>query len=236
MNRLAVCACAVALLLAVPDLARAEEGSSQANFSSERFALLLGLGAYQPTRNDGGAFDQTFGGDQGPMLRLGLDYYAYRIPYVGPIGLGVHTGWARYKGTACDNSVPPICNGSTGITEKLKLNIFPVAALALLRIDVLARHTPVPLIFTGRIGVDSVFFISKKGSTKDGKGRTHGLRWGLEAAIELNSISPRRAASLDDEFGINSSFLFVEIFSSDADSKIPLGDKLAWVIGLGLTL
>ena len=216
-------------LLAVTLCLAAVPASANENLemSPETFLLQIGVGMYQP--NDSTAFDQFFGGDNGPVLEAELDFFVYRIPYLGPIGFGVRGAWARYKETAVTTS------GGATSSEKTKLNLFPLAAMAVLRIDGLARHTPVPLIFSGKIGIDSIFYFEKKGGVRGGSGRTHGFRWAAQAAFELNSIAPRRANALDEDWGINSSFLYFELSGSNANSKISLGDKLSWTAGLGLT-
>ena len=197
------------------------------DMSPESFALQFGVGMYQPDNSE--AFDNFFSGDNGPILELEFDFFVYRIPYVGPIGFGVRAAWAKYEGTATTVS------GSVISNEKTKLQIFPLSAMAVLRIDALARHTPVPIVFAGKVGIDSILFFEKTGSVRSGEGRTHGFRWAVQAGLELNAISPRRANALDEDWGINSSFLYFELSGSDANSKISLGDKLGWTAGLGLT-
>ena len=179
-------------------------------------------------------WDFIYGGDNGPLLNIEMDFFLYRIPYVGPIGLAISAGWARYQGQACDAAtITP--TGCMQVSQKATFNLFPVAIMALLRVDVLAERTPVPLVFVGKIGFDSIFFTEKIAPGKE-SGRSHGLRWGAQFNLELNSISPKRANALDDDWGINSSYLFFELIGSDANSKSNIADKLAWTAGLGLTL
>ncbi len=202
-----------------------------AAWSPEGFALQLGVGVYRPDPGDA-VFDSIYSGDNGPLLSLEFDFLIYRIPYIGPFGLGVSGGWAKYSGSAC------ALNGGGGscspTNESTKFSIFPVTPLFVLRIDGLARHTPLPLVFMGKVGYDSVFFIEKVGGDKS-SGRTHGFRWGANVALELNFINTRRARALDDDWGINSSYIFVEVGGSDANSRVQLGDKVFWFAGLGLT-
>jgi hypothetical protein len=79
-----------------------------------------------------------------------------------------------------------------------------------------------------------VFFTEKIGGGKQ-SGRSHGFMWAAQLALELNFINPRRANSLDEDWGINSSFFFFELAGSDANSRAPVGDKLYFTGGLGLT-
>ena len=100
--------------------------------------------------------------------------------------------------------------------------------IATLRIDALARNTPVPLVFTGKIGYNTVFFKESVGGAES-RGRSHGLGWGAQIALELNFINPRRANALDEDWGINSSFFFFEIAGSDANNRAGTEARPRWV-------
>ncbi len=228
MRHQALATMALLAALTLGTSAQAQEGK---DWTKENFGFQFGVGTYKPQATPD-VFGLLFGNDRGPLVNFEFDIYAYHIPYVGPIGLGGAFGWAKYTGDAC---VAGDMTCSMHTTEKVKVNLFPVTAYALLRLDTLARHTPVPLVFTGKIGYDSVFFVAKKNNSTEGKGRSSGLRWAAQVAIELNQLSPKRARALDDDWGINSTNLFFEMFGSDANSKLPLGDKFAWMAGLGLT-
>jgi hypothetical protein len=92
----------------------------------------------------------------------------------------------------------------------------------------------VPFVFSGKVGYNTVFFKETAGAGK-GTGRSHGFGWAAQLALELNFINPRRANALDEDWGINSSFFFFELAGSDANSRAPMGDKLYFTGGLGLT-
>lgn len=219
-------ALATSASVALPASAQYSDELRQRNrrASSENLGLELKIGTYDPDANAG----PLFGGDNGPLLQLEFDVFAYRIPYVGLIGGGVALGWARYEARLCQD---PEC--TQRFDEKAKLKLFPIATLAVLRFDVLARQLDIPLVVTGKIGFDSIFYRSSGGTS--GSGRTHGLRWAIQFALELDFLDRRRAAALDQEWGINHSTLFVEIFGSSANSSVDLGSNLAWTIGLGIT-
>lgn len=205
--------------------------------SPEHFTWELRLGSYTPdTQSD--AFSQVFHDDGGPMVALELDAHLLRIPYVGPLGLGISAGWARYRGNSCvsNDAGAPTCPtaDSTDSTESAKLVLFPISAMAVLRIDALARELSVPLIFTGKLGLDTIFFRSRTGSRTDGEGRSLGLRWAVQVALELDFLDRRAARALDEDWGINHSFVFFELYGSTASSTIPLGDR-TFAAGLGMT-
>ena len=228
----------------VPALAHAETSEEirtrRATSSSEYASFELGLGPYQPAQmlNERNATNLVFDGDDGPMLRIEIDGWLYRIPYVGLIGVGVSWGWAEYSERLCSNSS---CSGR--IDEEGSLTLFPLAPLAVLRADVLARELGVPLVLSGKIGADFIFWTAKGGG--NGRGTAIGLRWAVQAAIELDFINPRRARSLDEDWGINHTTLYFELIGSTAQQsytaggqarQLKFGTALSWIIGLGLHL
>ncbi len=221
----------LAVMALAPEHARAEavSESTQEGWSPEGYLLSFGIGAYRPDPGNP-VFDVVYPGDNGPLLLVEFDFFLYRIPFLGPIGLGVAGGWAGYKGFTCiADTVTP--DGCTPSTERTKFSIFPLNVMAVLRIDALARKTSVPFVFTGKAGFNSVFFNESGG----GSGRSHGFGWAAQIALELNFINQRRANALDEDWGINSSFFFFELAGSDANSRSPVGDKFYFTGGLGLT-
>jgi len=222
----------VAIAFANTASAEAVSESTKPGWSPEGYLLSFGVGAYRP---DPGVpeFNAVYAGDNGPLLLGEFDIFVYRIPFLGPIGLGLQGGWAAIQGQACQSGT---IVGDTCVptTQSAKFTIFPLNVLAVLRVDSLARMTPVPLVFTGKIGFNSVFFNEDVGAGKQ-SGRSHGLGWAAQIALELNFVNPRRANALDEDWGINSSFFYFELAGSDANSRAPVGDKLYFLGGLGLT-
>lgn len=221
----------IAVIGVSPDFARAEtaEYASKEGWSPEGYLLSFGVGAYRPDPGDQ-FFDLVYPGGNGPLLLGEFDFLLYRIPFIGPIGIGVAGGWAAYKGAAClDGTITP--TGCTPSTQSAKFTLFPLNAMVILRVDSLARKTPVPLVFTGKVGYNTIFFKENIG----GRGRTHGFGWAAQIALELNFINPRRANALDEDWGINSSFFFFELAGSDANNRAPMGDKLYFTGGVGIT-
>ncbi len=52
------------------------------------------------------------GAGNGPLLLVEFDFFLYRIPFLGPIGIGIAGGWAGYKGVACETGT------ITGVQKK----------------------------------------------------------------------------------------------------------------------
>ena len=227
-------ALAAVLGLALSSDAHAEsisEGNEE-GWSPEGFLLSFGIGAYRPDPGSQ-AFNQTYPSGNGPILLGEFDFFLYRIPFLGPMGIGVAGGWANYKGSACV-VVNNACDPTQQTTDSAKFTLFPLNAMFVLRIDALARKTPVPFVFTGKVGYNSVFFKEDVG-TGGGSGRSHGFGWAAQIALELNFVNERRANALDEDWGINSSFFFFELAGSDANSGAPVGDTFYFTGGIGLT-
>jgi hypothetical protein len=178
------------------------------------------FGQYTP---DTGAFRDAFPSDKGWLYGAEVDLTAYKIPYVGQLAGGLGFGWAKYSAKA---SVIP---GGQASGETTKLTLFPVSALAVLRIDGLARHTKVPLTFAAKLGADFLRWKASTGSNNDGAGLNIGLHWALQGALELDFIDRRSSRRLDDDFGINHTFIFGELMESKTEA---LGDR-TFQFGLG---
>ena len=222
----------VALTFARSASAQPVSESTRPGWTPEAYLLSFGVGAYRP---DPGVpeFNAVYPDDNGPLLLGEFDIFLYRIPFLGPIGLGLQGGWASIQGQAC-RSGTIVGDTCVPTTQGATFTIFPFNILAVLRIDALSRMTPVPLVFTGKLGFNSVFFNEDIGAGKQ-SGRSHGLGWAAQIALELNFVNPRRANALDEDWGINSSFFFFELAGSDANSRAPVGDRLYFLGGLGLT-
>lgn len=191
--------------------------------SPEIFGLELRAGPYEPKSAEG-ILD-----DSGPMLAAELAIWAYRIPYVGLIGGSIYGGWGKFSDSA---------NSADGVSgEETSLTVMPVATMAVLRIDVLPRELGVPFVFAGKFGAELAFWWASTGSRRDANNVSLGLRWGGQVALELDFLEPRAARSLDEEWGINHTYLFFEVYASSAgdfkDGANPVGDSFTWAAGLG---
>ncbi len=197
--------------------------------SPEWFNLEFRGGPYEPNvGND--SFDDTFN-DSGPLWAVELDGLILPIPYVGRAGVGASFGWAAYEGSAF------AAGGSERAGEKTKLTLLPLSTHAVLYVDVLSRKLRVPFVFLGKLGLDTVFWSTSTGGSGDADGVSLGLRWAVQAALELDFFERSAARTLDEEYGINHSRLFVELYKSMAGSNnddLPLGDTTL-AFGLAFT-
>jgi hypothetical protein len=220
------------LMFGAPNLAHADIGDwtevPTHPPSPENFGLELRFGSYY--LNDS-SFGMTFGGDIGPMLGLEFHYFPLRIDYLGLIGAGIGLGWSKWSGNA-------VAAGGGGATERTSFEIVPINFNIDWRFDTLARLLEIPLIIEPKIGVDVVYWSTGTGGTSDGSGWSVGPRFAGKVALELDFLDRRAARRLDDEWGVNHSELFFELYYSMAgdigNSMFPVAGW-GWALGIGIT-
>jgi hypothetical protein len=195
--------------------------------SPERFILELRGGPYQPNQGGNAAFDRFFGGDSGPLLGMQLSYIAFRVPQIAYFTLGGGFSWVNYSGAAI------AVNGTGNVTEETSLTLLPLSAVASLRVDALPRKLGLPFIFAGKLGWQWTHWDTDTGTKTDATGWSVGFLYGVQLALDLDSFDGAAARSLDEEWGINHSFLFFEVYRfSPIGTSLPVGGT-AWVLGLG---
>jgi hypothetical protein len=194
--------------------------------STERTTLELRIGPYQP---DLDTFERLYGDDDGLLLGLELDVIAFRLKDILYLSGGGIVSWANYKGVAFDDD-------GVDTSEETELEIFPLSLLGVLRVDALARKLGVPLVLTGKLGYTWMHWSTETGGSDAASGWSLGYQYAGQLALDLDSFDLAAARVLDEEWGINHSFLFLEIFGFE-----PLGDSLdlggtSWTAGLGFVM
>jgi hypothetical protein len=201
---------------------------SRKYISSERFAIEFRIGPYQPNMGSNDAFDTFFSGDRGPLFGIELDAIAYRIPDLVYLCAGGRFGSAGWDGKSLDKS-------GMRTAEDVTLSYLPLDALAVVRIDALARQLSVPLIVTGKLGYEWAHWTTQTGKFAEKSGWSVGLVWGAQLGLDLDTFDRKAARTMDEEWGINHSFLFFELFRfHPSANSLPLGST-AWAAGLGFT-
>lgn len=195
--------------------------------SDELFGIEFRIGPYKPEMGDNDAFRTFFGGDAGPLLALELDVIAYRIPDVLYACVGGGIGWMNFDGETRDEA-------GQRTDEETSLEIVPLNLLAVVRIDALPRMLSVPLILTGKLGYQWSSWTTESGGREDESGFSIGLLWAVQLGLDLDTFEPAAARNMDEEWGINHSFLFFELFGFEpSGDSLPIGNDLAWTAGLG---
>lgn len=229
-------ACAALALLLVPSLAHADVGDwTEVDLfhpSPENFGLELRVGSYNPTNVESG-WPSIFGSDLGPYLGVELHYFPVRIRYIGMLGAGAGIGWAQYTGTA--RAADP-ASGAQG--EENSFEIIPMNLNFVWRFDTLARELKFPLVLTPKVGLDVVYWTTGIAGETEGDGWSIGPRFAGKVSLELDFLEPRAARQLDEQWGVNHSEIFFEMWYSMAgdlaSSQLPVSGW-GWVAGLGFT-
>lgn len=224
---------ALGVLAAFAQPARAQTDDdlvpSQRTFTSpERFTTEFRIGPYTPDLGNNDAFDEFFADDSGLLLEIELDVIAYRLPNILYVAGAGGIGWANYEGHTRDQA-----DFDTETSEETTFEVIPLNLLAVLRIDALSRQLGIPFNFAGKLGYQWMHWDAESGGSDDADGWSQGVLWAGQVALDLDTFEPRQARMLDEEWGINHSFLFFEIFGFEpGGSSLEIGDT-TWTAGLG---
>jgi len=195
--------------------------------SPERFILEVRVGPYRPDRAEVPAFNTFFSDDVGPLLALELDVIAYRLDEILYVTGAGGIGTVTFDGNTLDQL-------GEETSEETKFSMIPLNLLATVRIDALARRLSVPFIVTGKLGYQWARWSTESGDVNDESGWSVGLLWAVQLGLDLDTFEPAAARNMDEEWGINHSFLFFELMSfMPSDDSLPVGDDLTWTAGLG---
>jgi hypothetical protein len=194
--------------------------------SPEHFVLELRAGPYQPNMEGNSAFDRYFSEDNGLLFAVELNVVALRLPDVLYLAGGGRIGSAGYDGKTLSET-------DETTSEETSLTLLPLDLMVVLRVDALARKLSVPFILTGKIGYEWNHWTTKTGGEDVHMGWSVGLAWAMQFAIDLDALDSTAARNLDEEWGINHSFLFFELTRFvPSDNSLPIGDN-TWTAGLG---
>lgn len=222
-------AIALALLLPGPALAQLDDDliPAERDYSSKVVGIFsLRVAPYHPDFEGNAAFDAVFGNDPGLMLTAELGGIAYRVPEIVMFGVTGQFGWARYSGNTVDPS-------GARTSEETDLTLIPLTALGQVRLDVLPRKLKVPITLTGKVGYQWTAWDTDAGGRDEASGWAMGLAWGGEIALDLNTFDAAAARIMDEEWGINYSYLFFEVFGFHPNERsLEVGD-ISFGFGIG---
>jgi hypothetical protein len=183
--------------------------------SPQHFQLEFRFSPYYPNIDSapgitGAPYEKSFGTSPRLLAAFEFDWQAFRIPHFGTIGPALSAGYTSASGSATYAS-----NGAES-PESTSLEVFPMYAVAVLRVDVLNREFKVPLIPYAKGGVGVGFWRASNDSGTSssggvsGKGMTWGTQFALGIGLSLNWLDRRAARGLDGAIGINDTQLFFE--------------------------
>jgi hypothetical protein len=218
--------------------------------SPRRFMFELRFGSYSPhidSAFDGKAtpFHDLFG--DGKALMFGGELEVEVFQRFGTLAVGGAIGY--YKNSAKtlidtgNDTTPSNPNGQRSAFDTT-LNLLPLSLLAVYRFDLMAVRWRVPFVPYAKVGLNYTFWWIDKGNgdtaTFNGSkavGGTFGWQLNLGGAVLLDVLEPRAAKALDNEIGINHTYLYFEYIYFAADglgksSALRVGDSATWAGGL----
>ncbi|HEX4351486.1 MAG TPA: MXAN_2562 family outer membrane beta-barrel protein [Polyangiales bacterium] len=195
--------------------------------SIERFILEVRGGTSSPDVTRDTRYGTFFRGDSGPNLGAELDGVVWRQPQLFYLTLGASIGTISFSGHAL------AVNSDVSVSEKTTLSLVPITGVVGFRFDGLARRFHIPLVLTARGGWEWMHWSTGTGARDDAAGWSVGPVISAQAALDLDSFEPGGARNLDEEWGINHTFVFAEIYRFIPVAKsLALGDT-SWLAGLG---
>lgn len=218
----------------------------KSDFSPQNMAFELRFGPYAPKLDqstNSPVYDGFFGKKKRFAMGFEYDFQFWRAPHFGTLGVG--GGWA-YTQLSAPNQIPagqPVPADSGPILQKSNLNIMPMYAVGVVRVDVAARELHVPLVPYAKFGMGyALWWVTNGlGTAHDAEGRVgRGSSVGTQAALGamflLDVLEPSAGVSLDSETGINNSYLFFEWSMSNYSGQQANVGTNTWVTGLAFEL
>ncbi len=248
-SALAVASAAI-VIPSLPSVARAGDGQSYEaparNVPQDAtVAVELRFGAYTPQvdRQFSGRtpFKDTFGDDTRFMIGGEVDWQPIHIPHVGSVGLGGLVGYTSASANA------QFADGTGASDEETSFNVWMLAALAVVRIDVLARETWIPLVPYAKFGPAVGLWSSSDGRgtsrSADGlvaRGRTNGFFYAFGGMLLLDALDRQAAKTFAAERGVLHTYAFAEYTIADLSgvgqqNAMQVGDT-TWTVGLAFEL
>jgi hypothetical protein len=214
--------------------------------SRRDFSFEMRFGPYLPrvdSEFDGGQtpFKDFFGKSNRFMLGAEFDWLPLEVPNVLRFGAGVGVSYTTMSANAHASATDLPTAQSTG------LRILPHWAVGVFKFDLLHRQTPIPVVFTAKLGfANALWWVNDAPSPNRaadgtrGRGQSFGYYYGLGAAVDLGILDPYRAKRMDHFVGINSIYLFGEFYGMELNSlgasdTMQVGDR-TWVLGLSFDI
>ena len=221
---------------------RAHDAHSPQHFAAElRFSPYTPNIDSDPALNGMAPYRNAFGTAPRFFIGAEFDWQALRIPHVGSLGPGVSIGYTSASDPAQFTMPQP--NGATESGETTSLWIVPMAAMAVLRADVLWRDVGIPLVPYAKVGIAYALWRASNtlGTSSfegvQGEGHSLGTHVALGLSLNLNPFDPYAAQNFDDAMGVNGTYLFAEWTREDYNGLGFQSDPLRvggtnWTFGL----
>jgi hypothetical protein len=214
-----------------------------AHRSPQDWAFEVRFGQYPPRVDNalnGTPYRSIFGSKKRWQGGAELDWQAFRIPKLLSVGPGFGLAYTSATARA------PLASGAALSAQDTTLHVLPLFLVGVLRLDVIADRTLIPLAPYAKLGAGYALWWSSDGEqpardgTLAGKGASYGYAAALGVMLRLDWLDPSDAATADASFGLNHSGLFIEWMHSDlsgfgSGSVMDVGSS-TWVAGLTLEL
>ena len=242
-------AVAALAIVALPGTAHADthdelgqyERRRQPYQSPQEVAVELRFGRYVPDADDGlngTPYRDVFGKKNRYYVGLEVDWQVLRIPLLGTLSPGIGVGYTIASGRA------QFSDGSGASQQDTSLAILPAYLVAVLRADVVARETLVPIVPYAKLGLGYALWWSDdqddvaRVDGKVGRGSSYGYHLALGAMFMLDVLDRADAKAADAAIGLNHSYIFAEWFKSDLDGfgakdRLQVGTS-TWTVGLAM--
>lgn len=209
--------------------------------SKQDVAVELRFGRYLPDADQGltsTPYSDIFGSGNRYYGGIEIDWQLLRIPYLGTLSPGIGFGYTKSTAKA------PFESQESRSGQNTSLEIFPAYLVGVLRADVLARETLVPLVPYGKVGLGIALWQAKEANETArsdgvlGRGLSFGPQFALGIMFLLDVLDREDALTADAELGLNHSYLFAEWYVSDLDgfgsqNRLQVGTN-TWMAGIAL--
>jgi hypothetical protein len=224
MKRLGALLVGCSLVALAPSAGAEEKDARRAILDPDStIAVEMRFGPYRPNVDSepgltGSPYQDMFGSSRRYMISAEVDWEFFHLAHVGSIGLGGWAGYTSASANAIFTSGSPDQIGQRS-AESVSLTIRALAALLVVRLDVLARETKIPLVPYGKFGLGTALWSSENGigtsvyphdTGKLGRGHTNGLVYAGGVMFLLDALDRQTAKTFQNQQGVNHTYLFAE--------------------------
>jgi len=203
-------------------------------------AVELRFGPYRPqvdrAFDNAAPYQQVFGDSTRFMLGGEVDYQPIHIPHFCSVGIGGLFGYTKATANA------RFSDGSGASAEDTAFSLWMFAALAVIRIDAIARETWLPLVPYGKVGPAMGLWTASNGSGtsevngKKGEGRTFGMMYAVGGMFLLDVLDRQAAKTFAAEQGVHHTYAFgeftmAEVTGLGSSGAMQVGDR-TWTVGV----
>lgn len=171
-------------------------------------------------------YADVFGNGRGLFPKILVSYTL--VDRFVQVDAGLGTGWFRAKGKEINQDPATGALLSTRSADNTTFSIIPTTLALTLRVDGAAQRWSIPLEVYGRAALERYNWLVTDGAGNFvKKGATNG--WSVAGGIGflLDFVDPTLARELDEDSGINHTWVYFEVEKSVVDD---FGSKRSWIL------